>query len=104
MPNPLATAKLKLVTIIAASEMSDSIEERLRVLGATGYTRVSAEGRGFHGTRRTGVFTLGNVRIETLVRPDQAHLLLEELGTRYADRALTAFSQDVEAIPREHFA
>jgi len=100
---PLETAKLKLITIIAASEMSDSIEKHLRDLGATGHTLVSAEGRGFHGERRTGIFTMGNVRIETLVSPAVAHKLLELLGRHYADRALTAFSQDVEAIPRAHF-
>jgi hypothetical protein len=103
MSASIETAKLKLVTIIAAAEMSDSIEEHLRALGATGFTRVSVEGRGFHGARRTGLLTMGNVRIETLVRPAAAHELLQLLGKLYADRALTAFSQDVEAIPREHF-
>jgi hypothetical protein len=104
MSATIETAKLKLITIIAPSEMSDTIEECLRVLGATGYTLANVEGRGFHGERRTGLFTMGNVRIETLLRPAVAQELLQLLGTRYADRALTAFSQDVEAIPREHFA
>jgi nitrogen regulatory protein P-II len=103
MSAPIETAKLKLITIIASSEMSDSIEEHLKVLGATGYTLVSVDGRGLHGPRRAGLFTLGNVRIETLVHPAVAHELLQLLGKLYADRALTAFSQDVEAIPRDHF-
>ncbi len=103
MAAPIETAKVKLVTIIAASEMFDGIERQLRAVGATGYTLVNAEGRGFHGPKRTGIFTTGNVRVETLLRPADAQKLLELLGSMYADRALTAFSQDVDAIPREHF-
>jgi nitrogen regulatory protein P-II len=104
MAAPIETAKIKVVTIIASSEMFDGIEAHLKAVGASGYTVVNAEGRGFHGSKRTGIFTTGNVRIETLLRPANAHRLLEHLATAYADRALTAYSQDVEAIPADHFS
>ena len=103
MSAPIETARVKLVTIIASSEMFDGIIEQLKAVGATGYTLLNADGRGFHGPKRAGLLTTGNVRIETLLRPAVAHKLLEHLAREYADRALTAYSHDVDAIPREHF-
>jgi nitrogen regulatory protein PII len=103
MSTTVDTVRVKLVTIVAATEMSDGIEDYLKAHGASGYTLISAQGRGVHGRQRTGLFTMGNTRIETLLPPAAADELLAHLAKQYAGRALTAFSQDVDAIPREHF-
>jgi hypothetical protein len=100
----LETAKVKLVTIVAGEELLDGLEEHLKATGATGYTVGRADGRGLHGPRRSSFLALANVRVEVLLQPADAQRLLERLAHGYAGRQVIAFSYDVEAIPKEHFA
>ena len=104
MSAPVETAKVKLVTIVAGAELLDGLIERLNALRTSGYTVTRADGDGVHGPRTRGFLGIGNVRIETLLRIDEAQQLLERLERDYEGRALIAFSQAVEAIPRVHFS
>jgi hypothetical protein len=105
MSHPLETAKIKLVTVIATSELEDRLMADLRRAGATGYTISSVNaGGGSHGPRHRGMFDTGNLRIEMLVTADVATKLLEVIVTHYKDMSLVAFAQDVEAVPRKNFA
>jgi nitrogen regulatory protein PII len=104
MSAAIETAKVKLVTIIAGEELLDGLEEHLKAIGTSGYTVGRADGRGRQGPRRGGFLDLANARIEVLLRPADAQRLLERLAHAYNDRHVVAFSHDVEAIPREHFA
>jgi nitrogen regulatory protein PII len=97
------TAKAKLVTIIASSELVDRLEEDLLEFGAAGYTTVGASGRGRHGKRKRGAFDSGNIRLETIVRPALCERILEHLQKHYAESAMVAFAQDVEALPVARF-
>jgi len=99
----IATAKVKLVTIIASSELQDRIIEDLREAGAGGYTIARTSGGGLHGPRLRGIWDTGNVRIESLVTTEVAERVLEHVTQAYADLAFVAFAADVEAVPREHF-
>jgi len=99
----IATAKVKLVTIIASSELQDRIIEDLREAGAGGYTITRASGGGLHGPRVRGIWDTGNVRIESLVSTDVAERVFEHITQAYADLPFTAFAVDVEAVPPEHF-
>ena len=99
----IATAKVKLVTIIASSELQDRIIEDLRQAGAGGYTIARASGGGLHGPRMRGMWDTGNVRIESLVSADVAERVLEHVAEAYADLPFIAFAVDVEAVPAEHF-
>jgi hypothetical protein len=104
MSHALETAKIKLVTVIATSELEDRLLADLRKAGATGYTISSViAGGGSHGPRHRGMFDTGNLRIEMLVAPEVATKLLEVIVTRYKDMSLVAFAQDVEAVPRKNF-
>ncbi|HTQ41136.1 MAG TPA: hypothetical protein VMI75_00170 [Polyangiaceae bacterium] len=103
MSEGIATAKVKLVTIIASSELQDRIIEDLREAGAGGYTIALASGGGLHGPRVRGIWDTGNVRIESLVSTEVAERVLERVATGYPDLSLIAFAQEVEAVPREHF-
>jgi hypothetical protein len=104
MSHPLETAKIKLVTVIATSELEDRLMEDLRKAGATGYTISSvSSGGGSHGPRHRGMFDTGNLRIEMLVTPDVATKLLEVVVAHYKGMSLIAFAQDVEAVPRKNF-
>jgi hypothetical protein len=99
----LRTAKLKLVTLIATSELEDRIVADLRLLGATGYTSSTAGGGGAHGPRRRGFLEMGNVRIETLVSAEVGQRILEHVVHVYEGLEVVAFSHEVEAVPPEHF-
>jgi hypothetical protein len=104
MSHPLETAKIKLVTVIATSELEERLMGDLRKAGATGYTISGVHsGWGSHGPRHRGMFDTGNVRIELLVSADVAKKLLEVIVAHYADMSLIAFAQDVEAVPRKNF-
>jgi nitrogen regulatory protein PII len=97
-------ARMKLITIIATSELLDRCERNLRRLGASGYTVSKVDGRGRHGPRTRGMFDVGNVRIETLVPPEIAQAILAHLAKEAETTELIAFAQDVEAVPGKHFA
>jgi hypothetical protein len=99
----IATAQVKLVTIVASSELQDRIIEELREAGAGGYTIARTSGGGLHGPRVRGMWDTGNVRIETLVSAEIAERVLERVSHAFAELPLVAFAQDVEAVPREHF-
>jgi nitrogen regulatory protein PII len=98
------TAHVKLITIIASSELQDRLEKELRRLGASGYTITKVDGRGEHGPRTRGMFDIGNVRIETVVAPDVAEVILAHLAKEAEAYEFLAFAHDVEAVPRKHFA
>jgi nitrogen regulatory protein PII len=93
------SAKMKLVTIIASSELLDRLTVGLRKLGVPGYTTVAVNGRGLHGPRARGVFDSGNVRLETVVSPALGAALLEYLAADYED--IVVFAHDVEALARK---
>ncbi len=99
----IATAKVKLVTIIASSELQDRIIDHLREAGAGGYTIGRASGGGLHGPRVRGLWDTGNVRIESLVTNEVAEHVLERVAQAYSDLSVIAFAQDVEAVPRAQF-
>jgi nitrogen regulatory protein PII len=98
------TAHVKLITIIASSELQERLEKDLRRLGASGYTVSQVDGRGQHGPRTRGMFDIGNVRIETIVAPAIAEAILTHLARQAEVFEVVAFAQDVDAVPRNHFA
>jgi hypothetical protein len=95
------TAKVKLVTIIAGSELQERLEADLKELGIRGFSLMRVDGYGVHGPRRHGLLGSGNVRFETLVRPEMGAKLMEHLTKLYKGWGLVAFMQDVEAVPHE---
>jgi hypothetical protein len=103
MPEPLDMAKMKLVTVIASSELQERLIDDLRKLGARGYTVSQASGGGLHGPRQRGIWDTGNVRVETLVAADIAARVMDRVVRAYEGLSLVAFMHDVEAVPRSHF-
>jgi len=96
-------AKVKLVTIVASSELVERLTAALKALGASGYTSMIVSGRGLHGPRSPSAFDSGNVRLETAVSPAVAGKILEHVTAHYAGFAIVAFAHDVEAVPQSHF-
>jgi len=99
----MATAKLKLVTIIASFELEDRVVERLRKAGAKGYTIVAADGRGKTGRRQHGVFEPGNARIESLMHAEECTKLLASIAAEAAEFGFIAYAVDAEAVPASRF-
>jgi hypothetical protein len=104
MSDGFETAKVKLVTIIASFQLGDRIASDLRALGVSGYTRSKADGWGRHGTREYGIIDSANVRIDSLVSSELALRILHAVVANFANQAVVAFAQDVEAVPSGHFA
>ncbi len=103
-PGMVATVRRKLVTVIASSELQDRLEQDLLRYGAHGYSVSKVDGRGRHGPRTRGIFDIGNVRIESLVTPEVADVLLEHLSKEAHIRRLVVFVQDVETLSGEQVA
>jgi hypothetical protein len=103
MAAPPVMAQVKLVTIIAASELEERLMDDLRGLGIRAYTTSRAGGSGLHGRRQAGIWEMGNIRVETLVDNDLALRVMAGLVRAYKGQSLIAFTQTVEAVPHEHF-
>ena len=95
-------ANVKLVTIIAPYGLG--VAKELRVLGASGYTKSKADGWGIHGARQFGLVDSSNVRFEVLASAAVAKSILQSVARKFDDEAMVAFAQDVQAVPRHHFA
>jgi nitrogen regulatory protein PII len=100
MPDPV---RVKLITIIAAAEFQDRLGQALIRLGAGGYTTSLVDGRGQSGQRIRGFFEISNTRLETIVPPEKAEVILAHLAQVAETLDIVAFCQDVDAIPRRHF-
>lgn len=96
-------AHIRLVTIIAASELRDRLRQELLRLGASSYSVSRVEGRGEHGTRTRDAFDDGNIRFEALVTKPVAESILDYAATTSESQPIIAFAQDVEAVPQRHF-
>ena len=60
MESPVETARITLVTIIAQFALQERLLVDLKLLGATGYTFASVDGRGRHGRRMRSITDAGN--------------------------------------------
>lgn len=98
------TARVVLVTVIAAFELEDRFVEDLRRLGVKGYTLGKVDGRGVHGAVMAGLVDAPNMRLEILVPHAVASRVLERIATRYADQPIMAYMHEVDAMPADHFA
>jgi nitrogen regulatory protein P-II 2 len=94
----MQTTTLKLVTIIAEHVLQERLIKEIKLLGARGYTlsEVRGEGtRGIHASDWQG----GNLKIETLVAPDVADLILERLADAYfTNYAVIVYAHTVDVI------
>jgi nitrogen regulatory protein P-II 2 len=98
------TAKVNLVTVIAAFELEERLLRDLRGLGVKGYTIGSVDGRGVHGPRMAALVDAPNMRIEMLVGTALTQRILERIASKYTDQPIMAYVHAVDAMPREQFA
>lgn len=94
---------LRKVTIIAERVLREEILALLREKGATGWTLAMVEGEGSRGIRASE-WEGRNVQIDTLVPPELADELMEEVGRRYfKDWSVIVYACDVEVLRKEKY-
>jgi len=98
------TAKVSLVTLIAAFELQDRLVKDLHRLGVRGYTFGKVEGRGVHGPRMAGLADAPNLRIEVLVTGEVARGILDRVSSKYGEQPIIVYVHEVEALPPDHFS
>lgn len=92
------TVQVRLVTIVAEAVLEASIIALLKEHRVSGYTTSEVRGEGSRG-RRTGEIPGDNVRVETLVSPETAGALMDEISKRwFPDYAVVAWASDVDVV------
>ncbi|TVR45554.1 MAG: transcriptional regulator [Puniceicoccaceae bacterium] len=99
----MKTTTMTRVTIIAEAVVAERIIEDLLRLGASGYTRTEAEGRGSRGVRASE-WEGKNQKIETVVRPAVAEAVFDHLVQDYFEHfAVIAYAHPVEVVRGEKY-
>jgi len=75
---------LSKVTIVAERLLKEQIIDLIRKEGATGFTLAAVEGEGSRGVRASD-WEGRNVQIDTIVAPETADAILEQLSRNYFD-------------------
>lgn len=91
------------VTIIAERVLRDDLLDLLKRHGATGWTLTAVEGEGSRGIRASE-WEGRSVQIDTLVSPQAAEAIMEEIGRIYfSDWSVIVYSTDVEVLRGEKY-
>jgi nitrogen regulatory protein P-II 2 len=94
---------LRKVTIIAERVLRDDLIDLLKKHGARGWTLTMVEGEGSRGIRASE-WEGRNVQIDTLVSPEIAEAIMEEVGALYfADWSVIVYSADVEVLRKDKY-
>lgn len=94
---------LKKVTVITERLLRDDLIELLKKHGATGWTITAVEGEGSRGNR-TSDFEGRNAQIDTIVSPETADAIMEDIAEAYfANWAIITYAMDVEVMRGEKY-
>ncbi len=95
--------QLKKVTIVTERLLRDQILDVLRKHGATGWSISLVEGEGSRGNR-TSDFEGRNSQIDTIVSPEVADAIMEDIAENYfTNWAIITYSSDVEVLRGEKY-
>ena len=94
---------LRKVTIIAERVLRDDLIELVKAKGAKGWTLTMVEGEGSRGIRASE-WEGRNVQLDTLVSPEVADAIMDEVGSRYfKDWSVIVFVADVEVLRKDKY-
>lgn len=94
---------LRKVTIIAERVLRDDLIELVKAKGAKGWTLTMVEGEGSRGIRASEWEGL-NVQLDTLVSPEVADAIMDEVGSRYfKDWSVIVYVADVEVLRKDKY-
>lgn len=95
---------LRKVTVIAERVLREELIKLLKKHGASGWTLCSVDGEGSRGIRASE-WEGSNVQIDTLVKPEVADAIMEEIGSKYfEDWSIIVYSADVEVMRGEKYS
>lgn len=94
-----------LVTIITEATLEQALTDRLKLLGAPGYTVSDARGEGRRGIRDAGWRATSNIRIEVVCDQKTAQAISDYLQEHYYDDyAMILFLSEVRVLRPEKFS
>jgi len=94
---------LRKVTVIAERVLRDDLLELLKRHGASGWTLTAVEGEGSRGIRASE-WEGRSVQIDTLVSPQAAEAIMEEIGRIYfSDWSVIVYAAEVEVLRGEKY-
>ncbi len=94
----------KLITIVTESVLEAGLCQRIKDLGASGYTVTNARGSGSRGVRTAGWASNSNIRIEVICSDSTAQRIIDCMHEHYyADYAMVLFESDVKVIRPNKF-
>lgn len=100
---PMPVTTLRLVTLVAERLLEDRLLDKLRDLGAKGFTITDVRGRGSRGVRADD-WEGRNVKIESVVSADVAQRIVEHVAERYFEHyAVIVYVQDVDVVRGEKY-
>ena len=94
---------LRKVTIIAERVLRDDLIALIKKRGAKGWSLAMVEGEGSRGIRASE-WEGRNVQIDTLVSPEVADIIMDEIGARYfKDWSVIVYAADVEVLRKDKY-
>lgn len=98
------THLVKLVTIICEAHAREAVIEKLRRVGARGWTLFEVQGDGARGLRPADIPEYANIQIEVLLQPTVAATLLDILAREcFPAYGMVAFESDVRVLRAAKF-
>jgi nitrogen regulatory protein P-II 2 len=94
---------LRKVTIIAERVLRDDLIALVKAKGAKGWTLAMVEGEGSRGIRASE-WEGRNVQLDTLVSPEVADAIMDEVGSRYfKDWSVIVYVADVDVLRKDKY-
>ncbi|HSG48826.1 MAG TPA: P-II family nitrogen regulator [Longimicrobiales bacterium] len=93
----METKKAVLVTIVAERLLRDRLTEKIRALGAKGFTLTEVQGEGARGWQ-AHEFQGPSVKIETLVREEVAEKIVEAVSKYFEHHAVIVYLSDARVV------
>ena len=98
----METRSLTLVTIVAERLLRDRLVEKIRKLGAKGFTLSDVQGEGSWG-EYVHDFEGPSVKIETLVREDVAEGIVEMVAKYFEHHAVIIYLSEARVVRLKKF-
>lgn len=98
----METKNATMVTIVAERLLRDRLVEKIRTLGAKGFTLTEVQGQGTRGWQ-AHEFEGPSVKIETLVRADVAEQIVDAVAKYFEHHAVIVYLTDAKVVRLKKF-
>ena len=98
----METRSATLVTIVAERILRDRLVEKIRALGAKGFTQTNVQGEGTRGWQ-AHEFQGASVKIETVVRDEVAEEIVKAVSKYFEHHAVIVYLSEVQVVRVKKF-